>query len=152
VIVGAGTVAPPFEGKDQYGAPLSLPPVLATSRLLLVFVPWAFSGICRGELGELRDRLDEFTAAGVAIVGVSCDAMFSQRVWSDTEGFPFRLLSDHWPHGAIARAYGVFDEALGVALRGSFLVGRDGVVRWSSVNGIGEARSVELWMTAVATW
>jgi peroxiredoxin len=149
VTPAVGAVAPPFEGRDQYGAPLSLAAVLSGSRLLLVFVPWAFSGICGGELRDLRDHRDDFAAAGVEVVAVSCDAMFSQRVWADAEGFGFRLLSDHWPHGVIARAYGVFDESAGVAVRGSFLIDRAGIVRWSVVRGIGEQRSVADCLAAV---
>jgi peroxiredoxin len=150
VTAEVGTPAPLFEGRDQYGAPLSLTALLASSRVLLVFVPWAFSRICRGELGEFRDRPGELAALGVAVVVVSCDAMFSQRVWSDTESFGFPLVSDHWPHGAIARSYGVFDDIAGVALRGSFLIGRDGVVQWSVVNGIGEARPMSACLAAAA--
>ncbi len=147
-----GAAAPPFEGRDQHGAPLSLSSVLDGSRLLLVFVPWAFSGTCSGELRDLQDRQDDFAAAGVAVVVVSCDAMFSQRVWADTEGFSFRLLSDHWPHGDIARSYGVFDETAGVALRGSFLVGRDGAIRWAAVSGIGDRRAMGDVLAVATAW
>ena len=83
------------------------------------------------------------------MVAISCDAMFTLRAYADAEGLPFDLLTDHWPHGEIARAYGVFDEEAGCALRGSFLLDADGLVRWSVVNGIGEARDIAAHLAAV---
>ena len=138
-----GAQAPEVAGRDQYGAPFSTENALPTQALLLVFFPWVFSDICGGELRALRDALPDFSAAGVEVVGVSCDAMFSQRVWADSEQLGFRIVSDHWPHGDIARSYDVFDDQVGVALRGTFLIDQAGIVRWSIVRGIGEPRSVD---------
>ena len=66
--------------------------------------------------------------------------MFTQRAWSDAQGYFFPVLSDYWPHGGTAQAYGVFDESGGFAMRGTFLIDRDGVVRWSLVNGPSDKR------------
>ena len=96
-----------------------------------------------GELCELRDNLEDFEAAGVTLLGISCDSVFAQKAWSEQEGFEFDLLSDFWPHGDVARAYGVLDEANGLALRGSFLVDADGIVRWSVVNPRGQRRDLD---------
>ena len=85
---------------------------------------------------------DGFDGAGARVVAVSCDAMFTLRAYAEAEGLPFDLLTDHWPHGGDRAAYGVFDELAGCALRGSFLLDADGVVRWSVRNGIGEARDI----------
>ena len=115
-----------------------------------MFFPFAFSGICTGELCELRDNIAAFDEAGVRLLAVSCDPMFTLRAWSEQEGYTFDLLSDFWPHGAAARAFGVFDEATGHALRGSFLLDADGVVRWSVVNPRGQARPLSAYREALA--
>ena len=134
---------------DTHGTPVTLAS-LRGAPAVLVFVPFAFSGTCTGELCELRDNLAEFAAAGVRLLGVSCDPMFSLRAWAEHEGYTFDLLSDFWPHGAASRAYGVFDEASGHALRGSFLVDAEGVLRWSVVNPRGQARPLAAYREALA--
>ena len=115
----------------------------------MVFYPWAFSDICTGELSSLREAAGEFEAAGARIVAISCDAMFTLRAFADAEALPFDLLTDHWPHGDIARAYGVFDEEVGCALRGSFVLDPDGRVAWSVLHGIGDARDIAAHLAAV---
>jgi peroxiredoxin len=75
--------------------------------------------------------------------------MFALRVFADQEHFDFDLLSDHWPHGATASRYGVFDQELGCAMRGSFLLDANGVVRWKVVNQIGDARDVQAHLAAL---
>lgn len=139
-----GAVAPDFVARNQHGETVRLSDRAGRGdgSVLLVFYPWAFSGICTGELSALRDAHGRLVAAGVSVWAVSCDAMFTLRAFADAQHLPFDLLSDHWPHGAIASAYGVFDGNVGVALRGSFLIGQDGQVGWSVVNGIGEARDI----------
>jgi peroxiredoxin len=139
-----GSPAPLFSLVDQHGTPVSLAG-LRGRPVLVVFFPWAFSGICGGELRELR-AFD----ASVVVVAISVDSMFAQRVFSDLEGFDFPLLADCWPHGSVAARYGVLDDGAGVALRGSFLIDADGVLRWSVVNGFGQARDVADYRAAVA--
>lgn len=118
--------------------------------MLLVFYPWAFSRICTGELSGLRERHAEVTALGARVLAVSCDAMFTLRAYADAERLPFDLLTDHWPHGEIARAYGVFDPDPGVALRGSFVIDADGAVRWSVVSEIGAGRDIDAHVAVLA--
>ena len=143
-----GDLAPDFATRNQHGQPVSLTD-LRGRPAVVVFYPWAFSDICTGELSGLRDAAAEFEAAGARLVAISCDAMFTLRVYAETEDLPFDLLTDHWPHGAIARAYGVFDEEAGCALRGSFVLDPDGRVVWSVVNQIGEARDIAAHLAAV---
>lgn len=138
--LAVGERAPTFTLRDQNGARVSLDDHLGQRHVLLVFYPWAFSGICTGELTEIRDDLGSFVTEDVQVLTISCDAMFSLRAYADRDGYFFPLLSDFWPHGEVARAYGVFDEKAGVARRGTFLVGPDGLIRWSLVAGIGERR------------
>ena len=144
-----GAPAPDFSLSDTHGTPVTLRG-LSGGPVVIVFVPFAFSGTCTGELCELRDNISEFEAAGVHVLVVSCDPAHSLRAWAAQEGFGFDLLSDFWPHGEVARAYGVFDEAKGFAVRGSFLVDADGVLRWSLVNPPGRARDFAAYREALA--
>ncbi len=148
-----GTPAPEFRLPDQHGQDVSLSDVLhdgGNRAALLVFYPFAFSGTCTGELCEIRDDLSSFANDTVQVVGISCDPKHAQRAWADAEGYRFPLLSDFWPHGAVAKRYGVFMPGLGFATRGSFLVDQTGVVRWSTVQGPGQARDTQAYRDAVA--
>lgn len=138
--LAVGATAPDFTLRDQNGVALTLSELTAEKNVVLVFYPFAFSGICTGELDEIRDHLERFVSDEVQVLCVSCDPMFALRAWADIQGYFFPLLSDHWPHGAVARAYGVLNEATGAPIRGTFLVGRDRVVRWNLVNGPGDRR------------
>lgn len=135
-----GRVAPDFALSDQYGKKVSLSGMLGDRGVLLVFYPFAFSGICTGELQEIRDDLARFQNEHVQVVAISCDPMFALRAWDDQDGYFFPLLSDFWPHGEVARAYGVFEEAGGFARRGTFFIDPEGVVRWALVNEPGQRR------------
>lgn len=144
-----GDPAPEVVLPDTHGTPVSLVGLRGTP-VMLVFFPFAFSPICRSELGELRDSIEEFEAVGVRLFGVSCDPRHALRAWSEEEGFGFDLLSDFWPHGAAARSFGVFDDASGMAVRGSFLVDADGIVRWRIINAPGQAREMGEYRAAIA--
>lgn len=135
-----GELAPDFILKDQFGQDTSLATVRSGKAVLLVFYPFAFSGICTGELCEIRDDISRFANSKVQVMGISCDTMYSQRAWAEEQNYDFPLLSDFWPHGAVSKAYDVFLEPAGLSIRGTFLIDTQGVVRWSLVNGPGEAR------------
>lgn len=135
-----GMPAPDFTLKEQHGAEISLADYRGRKNVLLVFYPFAFSGICTGELSEVRDDLGAFENDDVQVLAISADPMFSLRAWSMQEGYTFPLLSDFWPHGAAARAYGVLEPDGGFAIRGTFLIDREGIVRWSLIHGPGLGR------------
>lgn len=135
-----GEAAPDFTLRDQHGKSVSLSDYRGIKSVLVVFYPFAFSGICTGELGEIRDDLGAFESAHVQVVAMSCDHMFTQRAWSDAQGYFFPVLSDFWPHGGTAQAYGVFEQSGGFSMRGTFLIDPEGIVRWALVNGMGEKR------------
>jgi peroxiredoxin len=145
-----GEDAPDFALKDQHGQTVRLSDLRGRKAVLVVFYPWAFTGVCGGELHAMQAELDELVSEDVALVTVSTDSMYALRTYADQEGFTFPLLSDFWPHGAVAQAYGVLHPEIGVALRGTFLVDRGGVVRWSVVNGISDARDLGTYKEAVA--
>ncbi|MBB6171190.1 peroxiredoxin [Nocardiopsis mwathae] len=141
--IEVGQNAPDFELTDQHGQAVRLSDFAGRKNVLLVFYPLAFSGVCQGELRDLRDNTAEFCNDDVQVLSISVDSMFAHRAWADTEGLDFPLLSDFWPHGEVASAYGVFDDTRGVAVRGTFLTDKEGVVRWKVVNPISEARSID---------
>lgn len=134
-----GQVAPDLMLRNQFGEDVSLA-ALRGRNVAIIFFPFAFSGICTGELGEVRDTLEDFQTEDVQVLAISCDPMYSLRAWADIEGYFFPLLSDFWPHGRVARRYGVFEEAQGRPMRGTFLLDADGVVRWSLVLEAGQRR------------
>lgn len=147
-----GDEAPDFELKDQHGTPVRLSDFRGERKVVLVFYPLAFSGVCTGELSRLRDEFRDVAgeAGDVQVLAVSVDSMFALRAWSDQEKFWFPLLADFWPHGGTARRYGVFDEAKGLALRGTFVIDTEGVVRWKVVNAIPDARDIDEYREALA--
>lgn len=138
-----GDAAPPFALTNQFGKVATLEELRADRAVLLVFYPFAFSGICTGELQEIRDDLGRFQNEHVSTVAISVDPMFALRAWDDQEAFFFPLLSDFWPHGHVARSYGVFDERGGFAQRGTFLIDPDGLVQWALVKEPGERREFD---------
>ncbi len=87
--------------------------------MLLVFFPLAFTGICQGELDYVRDHLPEFDNDDTATLAISVGPPPTHKVWATQSGFGFPVLSDFWPHGAVAQAYGgVFNADAGFANRG----------------------------------
>ena len=147
--IDVGATAPDFALKDQHGQTVSLSDFRGKSSVLLVFYPWSFSRICTSEMCEIRDALPTLQREDSQVLAVSCDAMFTQRVYAEQEGLEYPVLSDFWPHGAVASAYGVFDDNLGAAIRGSFIIDKDGVVRWRVVYPVGEARSLGDYQTVL---
>jgi len=149
MILGPGALAPDFTLPNQFGQPVSLAGFRGVKPVALVFFPLAFSRTCQGELGELRDHRSIFDDAGAELVGISVDSKHALRAWAEEQAYDFALLSDFWPHGAVARAYGAFLEERGHAARATFLVGVDGVVRASFATQPGEARSIDQYRAAL---
>ena len=155
VLAGGGTVpavgalAPDFELLNQFGEPVRLSSLRGRS-VVLVFYPFAFSGVCTGELCELQDNLSLFEDADAVLLGISVDSKFAQRAYAQKEGYAFDLLADFWPHGAVAALYGVFDAESGMAKRGTFIIDPSGVVRYVVVNPRGQARDFAGYRAALA--
>ena len=148
--LAVGELAPDFALRDQHGVEVSLSSVRGRKNAAIVFFPFAFSGICTGELREIRDGLEDFQNHDIQVFTISCDPMYALRTWADAEGHFFPLLSDFWPHGEVCRAYGVFNEDDGAPVRGTFLLDRDGRVVWTMVNGPGEPRDFDSYRAALA--
>ena len=146
-----GQPAPDFTLKDHEGNDVTLSSFEGDKPVVLVFYPFTFTGVCEGELCSLRDDVAEFDAAGVQLLAVSCDSRHSQRVWAEQQGWTFPVLSDFWPHGAAAQAYGVFNADLGCAIRATFLIGKDGtIVDAFETPDLGTARDKSRYAEAIA--
>jgi len=144
-----GSQAPDFSLPNQHREVVSLSDFRGRQAVLLVFYPFAFSGICTGELCELRDDLAPFEDASVQVLGISADNVHVLRAFAEAQGYSFPLLSDFWPHGAVAESYGVFNSDAGAANRGTFLIDKDGIIRFAEANGIGDARDQQGWRDAL---
>jgi peroxiredoxin (alkyl hydroperoxide reductase subunit C) len=145
-----GTKAPDFTLSDISWGKVSLQSLLDEKAVLLVFYPVAFSGVCSGELCQVRDELADYQNDKVQIVGVSVDHPFTLRAWGQAQGYTFPLLADFWPHGEVARTYGVFNDDAGMAERGTFLINREGVIVFSEHGDTGTARDQQAWKDAIA--
>jgi len=147
--VQVGSLAPDFTLPDSNRTPVTLSDFRGEKAVLLVFYPFAFSGVCTTELCTVRDDLRSYQNDRVQLLAISTDPAPTLKAWAEAQGYQFPLLSDFWPHGEVARKYGVLHERRGMALRGTFLVGRDGIVSFAEVNQPGEARDQKLWKRAV---
>lgn len=148
--LSVGSIAPDFELKDQHGAKVSLSSFKGNKNVVVLFIPFAFTGTCTGELCAIRDDLAAFQNDDVQVLAISCDSPFTQKVFAEKEGYNFPALADFWPHGATAKAYQIFNEDLGCALRGTFIIDKTGVIRWAVVNGLGDARNNGDYKAAIA--
>ncbi|QYJ05488.1 peroxiredoxin [Nocardioides panacisoli] len=138
-----GESAPDFTLRDQFGADVALSSFRGRKSVLLLFYPFAFSGVCTGELHQVRERLAEFVTFDTEVLALSCDPMFSLRAYADSDGLNFPLLSDFWPHGEVARAYEVFDEQSGCPCRSSYVVDREGRLTWAVHNAVSVGRDLD---------
>jgi peroxiredoxin (alkyl hydroperoxide reductase subunit C) len=149
-VLQPGSEAPDFTLKDQNGQPVTLSEFRGARNVLLVFFPLAFTGICQGELDEIRDNLPSYDNDDTATLAVSVGPPPTHKVWATQSGFTFPVLSDFWPHGATAQAYGVFNADAGIANRGTFVIDRAGVIRFAEMKGPGEVRDQAVWTDALA--
>jgi len=136
-LVNVGEEAPEFKGRDNEGQLVTLSDFRGKKNVMLVFYPYAFSGTCTKEFCELRDdNADLDGLKDTEIIGISCDPVHSLRAWKAQENYVNRFVSDFWPHGAISRLYGAFDERIGAPVRNTFLIDKDGIVQYAEHNGI----------------
>ena len=138
-----GGQAPDFTLRDQFGQDVTLSDFRGRKAVALIFYPFAFSGVCTGELSGVRNRLDEFLSFDTEVLAISCDPVYSLRAFAEAEGLNFPLLADFWPHGAVSTTYEVFDEVKGVPRRSSYVIDREGLVRWSVHNANPDGRDLD---------
>jgi peroxiredoxin len=138
--VETGQPAPDFTLRDQNGADVTLSSFQGSKNVVVVFYPLTFTNVCKGELAGIRDDLSTYQNDDTQVLAVSVDSVFAHKVWADEQGYDFPILADFWPHGEVAATYGVLDDVMGVAKRGTFVIDKTGIVRWSVVNAIPDAR------------
>ena len=134
-----GQPAPDFDLPSSTGERVTLSG-LRGQNVVVMFFPFAFTGICTGEVCALSEGLGAFGDLDAAVVSISCDATPTLTRFAEQEGLSYPLLSDFWPHGEVSRAYGVFLDHIGAANRGTFIVDREGNLAWSVVTALGEPR------------
>ncbi|HLV89691.1 MAG TPA: redoxin domain-containing protein [Acidimicrobiia bacterium] len=140
-----GTPAPSFALRNQRREVVSTDD-LAGSPWVAVFIPFAFTGTCEGELCQIRDNFDVFGDRRVVVI--TCNTLHSNGVWAEQQGFQFDILSDFWPHGEVTRAYDTFDETYGAARRTTYFVDADGIITGVvSSDQLGVARPFEEYLS-----
>ncbi|WP_204807018.1 peroxiredoxin [Mycobacterium riyadhense] len=149
-MLDVGATAPDFTLRDQNHQPVTLSGYRGDKNVLLVFFPLAFTGICQGELDQLRDHLPEFENDDRAVLAISVGPSPTHKIWATQSGFLFPVLSDFWPHGAVSQSYGVFNDKAGYSNRGTFVVDRSGIIRFAEMKQPGEARDQRVWSDALA--
>ena len=146
-----GDEAPDFALEDQGRRVVRLSDFRGRKNVVVVFYPLSFTGVCQGEMCEIRDGIEDFAGDDVQTLAISCDSGPTHAKWAQEQGYDFPLLADFWPHGAVAQSYGVFDDASGLALRGTFIVDKAGKVVYKVVNGIPDARDAAEYRSVLAS-
>lgn len=146
-----GDAAPEFELPNQFGETVSLADFKGKKPVVIVFYPLSFSGICTGELCEIRDNFAKFENENVELLAISVDSKYVQKQFAEHEGYKFSVLADFWPHGAVAKKYGVFLEDNGFANRATFVVNTDGNLVAKFITAPGQARSLDEYDRALAS-
>jgi peroxiredoxin len=147
--VDVGATAPAFQLRDQHGSEQSLAARSGQRNVLLVFYPFAFTGVCSGEMLALQEHAQDWADRGTDVLAVSCDPVPSLNAFAEANGLTIPLLSDFWPHGRVAKAYGAFDDALGAAGRATYLIDASGTVRWTVHSAIADARDINGYLEAL---
>lgn len=146
-----GMEAPDFTLPDKNGQDVTLSSFRGLRNVLLVFFPSGYSGISDGELKQVRDDLDSFQNQNTQFLGVCVSQVFTLRALATESRYTFPLLSDFWPHGEVAKKYGVFDGDRGWATNGTFVIDKAGYLRWSEHNVVAESRDPSVWRQVLST-
>jgi mycoredoxin-dependent peroxiredoxin len=143
-----GTRAPGFSLLNQDRRPVALDD-LRGAKSVIVFIPFAFTRTCEGELCQIRDEYSLFNAAAARVIAITCNTFHANRVWSEQQSFQFDILSDWWPHGAVSREYDTFNEVYGYPERTTYFIDEDGVISGvTRSENLGEARDFEAYRSA----
>lgn len=149
-MVDVGDLAPDFELMDADRNAVRLSSFRGEKNVVVVFYPLAFTGVCQGELCAIRDEIADFSNDDVQTLAISVDSGPVHAKWAAEQGYTFPLLADFWPHGAVAKQYGVFNDDIGLAVRGTFIVDKAGMVVYKVVNAIPDARDLDEYKKVLA--
>ncbi|GAB3189750.1 redoxin domain-containing protein [Nesterenkonia suensis] len=142
-----GERIPALAGRTHHGEELRLD-ALAGAPAWVMFFPFAFSRVCGAELASVQAARQDVAEMGARVVAISCDSVHTLRAYAEHLAAgaaepAVDLLSDFWPHGAISRACGVFDEARGAPTRTSYILDAQARVRHVQNVPSHESRDVE---------
>jgi peroxiredoxin len=129
-MIEAGQPASEFTLPDQDGNKVSLSDFRGQT-VVLVFYPLDFSPACTDQLSVYQQVIGEVEQKGAKLIGISVDSAFSHKAFQTQLDVTIPLLADFHPKGEVAKAYGVFNEERGIAVRALVIVGPDGDVLWS---------------------
>lgn len=132
----AGTAAPDFILPATPDQKVSLQD-LRGRPAILAFYPADWSPVCGDQMALYNEILPEFHRAGAQLVGISVDGVWCHAAFAHDRKLHFPLLADFEPKGAVARRYGVYREADGIADRALFVLDANGIIRWSEVSPLG---------------
>jgi len=138
-----GQIAPDFVLKDQDGKEFKLSN-LKGKRVLLSFHPLAWTGICAKQMQSLEANKDKFETLNTVPVGLSVDSVPTKKAWAENLGIKsVRLLSDFWPHGHVAKLYGIFREKEGFSERANIIVDENGKIAFSKIYELSQLPDIE---------
>lgn len=128
-----GTPAPCFRLWGSTNEAVSLGDY-AGRPVVLVFYPADWSAVCGDQLGLYNEILALFEQHDAQLLAISVDSLWSHKAFAEQNHLRFPLLADFHPKGAVAQAYGVYDEQAGMSRRALFVVDADGIIRWTYVS------------------
>jgi peroxiredoxin len=138
-----GETAPDFTLKDQYGKDFKLS-ANKGKKVLLSFHPLAWTGVCTQQMKSVEANYNKIADLNAVAVGLSVDAVPSKKAWSDNMGLKqLKILADFWPHGGVAKAYGLFREHGGTSERANVIVNEKGKVAWVKVYEISQLPPID---------
>lgn len=138
-----GEIAPVFTLKDHHGKEVTLSQ-LRGRKVVLGFHPLAWTAVCAQQMKDLEANADRMAKLNAVAFGLSIDSTFCKKAWAESLAITkTRLLSDFWPHGAVAKDYGIFREADGFSERAVFVLSDKGTIRFKKTYPIKEVPDIE---------
>jgi peroxiredoxin len=112
--------------------------------VVLAFHPLAWTSVCANEMKAFEAEIARFAKAAAQVLGISVDSAPCKKAWAESLQVKcFPMLADFWPHGAVAKSYGIFREAEGTSKRATFIVDKEGVIRYKKIHPSGELPDLE---------
>lgn len=138
-----GDFAPDFSLMDQENNTFKLSEFKG-KKVLLSFHPLAWTSVCKKQMKSLDSNFDKFAAANVIPVGISVDPIPTKEAWAKDIGLKnLRILADFWPHGDIAKLYGIFRNVEGFSERANILINEDGKIELIKIYNLPELPDIQ---------
>jgi peroxiredoxin len=141
ILVGA--IAPVFDVKDNLGNMVNMND-LRGKKVLLSWHPLAFTPVCTEQMKSIEANYARFTELNTVPFGFSVDPAPSKYAWGkELQLTKLVLLSDFWPHGAVAKAYGLFRELQGFSERANVIIDENGIIKWIKIYNMPDLPDIE---------